>query len=693
MGFSLLDAIPLTTLSGVGAAVSNKLSKIGIHNLQDLLFHLPIRYEDRTRITPIADLRPDQYFTIEGIVQTCEVTFARRPILSVSLSDGTSKIMLRFFNFNAGMRNSFQIGARVKAFGEVKRGRYMPEIHHPEYQIIRDNTPIILEETLTPIYSTTEGLKQNTLRKLVEQALNLLDKVQIAEILPNEFNPHQFNLKDALHLLHRPPPDISLEALEKGQHPAQQRLIFEELLAHNLAMQKVRLGSQQFLSLPLHYQTDLKQRFLMSLPFKPTHAQTRVIADVEQDLAKDYPMMRLVQGDVGSGKTLVAALAALVAIDNGKQVALMAPTEILAEQHANNFRHWFESLGINVGWLAGKVKGKARQTELEKIKNGTVQMIVGTHALFQEEVEFAALSLVIIDEQHRFGVHQRLMLRNKGEKAGFYPHQLIMTATPIPRTLAMTVYADLDTSIIDELPPGRTPITTVVISEERRDEIVERVKKACLTEKRQAYWVCTLIDESEVLEAQAAEATWEDLTKALPMLKIGLVHGRMKPQEKQEVMLQFKNAELDLLVATTVIEVGVDVPNASLMIIENAERLGLSQLHQLRGRVGRGSTASFCVLMYKPPLGKVSQKRLQVLRDSQDGFFISEKDLEIRGPGEVLGTKQTGIAEFKVANLMRDRKMIPTVQHYAKQLIQQYPDVAESLIQRWLKNKEIYSNA
>ena len=552
---------------------------------------------------------------------------------------------------------------------------------------------MVLEETLTPIYSTTEGLKQNSLRKLTDQALALLDKIQLTEILPNEFNPHPFSLKDAIRFLHRPPPDISLDVLEKGQHPVQQRLIFEELLAHNLAMQKVRLGTQQFLALPLHYQTDLKQRFLASLPFQPTNAQNRVVADIDQDLAKNYPMMRLVQGDVGSGKTLVAALAALLAIDNGKQVALMAPTEILAEQHANNFRRWLEPFGIEVGWLAGKVKGKARQAELEKIKSGAVQMVVGTHALFQEEVEFADLALVIIDEQHRFGVHQRLMLREKGEKAGFYPHQLIMTATPIPRTLAMTVYADLDTSIIDELPPGRTPITTVVISEERRDEIVARVKNACINEKRQAYWVCTLIDESEVLEAQAAEAIWEDLTKALPMLKIGLVHGRMKPQEKQDIMAAFKNAELDLLVATTVIEVGVDVPNASLMIIENAERLGLSQLHQLRGRVGRGSTASFCVLMYKPPLGKVSQKRLQVLRDSQDGFVISEKDLEIRGPGEVLGTKQTGIAEFKVANLMRDRKMIPTVQHYAKALIVKYPDVADSLIRRWLNNREIYSNA
>ena len=693
MTVQLLDAVPLTALSGVGAAISEKLSRIGIHNLQDLLFHLPNRYEDRTRITPIADLRPEQYATIEGFVQTCDVQFGRRPILTVTLSDGTSKITLRFFNFNAGMRNGFQIGARVKAFGEVKRGRFMAEIHHPEYQIIRDNAPLILEENLTPIYSTTEGLKQTSLRKLTDQALALLDKIQIAEILPDEFNPHPFSLKEAIRFLHRPPPDISLEMLEQGKHPAQQRLIFEELLAHNLAMQKVRLGTQQFSALPLYVQSDLKQRFLAQLPFHPTNAQIRVVADIEKDLTNPYPMMRLVQGDVGSGKTLVAALAALTAIGNAKQVALMAPTEILAEQHAENFRRWFAPLGIQVGWLAGKVKGKARQSELEKIKNGALQMVVGTHALFQEEVEFADLALVIIDEQHRFGVHQRLLLREKGEKAGFYPHQLIMTATPIPRTLAMTVYADLDTSIIDELPPGRTPISTVVVSEERRAQIVARVHHACTQEKRQAYWVCTLIDESEVLEAQAAEATAEDLRKALPQLRIGLVHGRMKPAEKQQIMAAFKAAELDLLVATTVIEVGVDVPNASLMIIENAERLGLSQLHQLRGRVGRGSTASYCVLMYKPPLGRISQKRLQVLRDSQDGFVISEKDLEIRGPGEVLGTKQTGMAEFKVANLMRDRKMIPMVQHYARELIVKYPNVADSLIKRWLNQREIYSNA
>ncbi|TYA98270.1 ATP-dependent DNA helicase RecG [Aggregatibacter actinomycetemcomitans] len=693
MSTQLLDAIPLTAISGVGAAVAEKLGKLGIFNLQDLLFHLPLRYEDRTRITPIADLQAEQYATIEGVVQSSEVQFGRRPMLMVYLSDGTAKLALRFFNFNAGMKNSLQPGARVKAFGEVRRGRFMAEIHHPEYQIIHDNKPLVLAETLTPIYPATEGLKQTALRKLIAQALLVLDKTPIAELLPAECNPHPFDLKFAIQFLHNPPPDVSLTTLEEGRHPAQQRLIFEELLAYNLAMQKVRSGIQANFAEPLSYQSDLKARFLAQLPFQPTNAQLRVTEDIERDVEQPYPMMRLVQGDVGSGKTLVAALAALLAIDNGKQVALMAPTEILAEQHAVNFRRWFEPLGIQVGWLAGKVKGKQRVAELEKIKSGAVQMVVGTHALFQEEVEFHRLSLVIVDEQHRFGVHQRLMLREKGNQAGVYPHQLIMTATPIPRTLAMTVYADLDTSIIDELPPGRTPITTIAISEDRRAEIIERVNVACTQEKRQAYWVCTLIDESEMLEAQAAEAVAEDLRKILPHLRIGLVHGRMKPNEKQAVMAQFKLAELDLLVATTVIEVGVDVPNASLMIIENAERLGLSQLHQLRGRVGRGSTASFCVLIYKPPLGKISQKRLQVMRDTQDGFVISEKDLEIRGPGEVLGTKQTGITEFKVANLMRDRKMLPTVQFYAKQLVQKYPQTADLLIRRWLNNREIYSNA
>lgn len=690
---TLLDHLPLTVLSGVGAAMSERLSRLGIRSVQDLLFHFPLRYEDRTHITPIIDLRPDSYATIEGIVQTCEVQFGRRPMLTVSLSDGSSKIMLRFFNFNAGMKNSFSSGARVKAFGEIRRGRFMAEMHHPEYRIIHHNEPLTLDENLTPIYPSTEGLKQASWRKLTDQALALLDKATIKELLPTEFNPSGYDLKSAVQFLHRPPAGTLSEMLEKGEHPAQQRLAFEELLAHNLAMQKSKQDAQQNSAIALRYQSNIKQQFLATLPFTPTKAQLRVVEEIEQDLQRSQPMMRLIQGDVGSGKTLVALLASLVALDNQQQVAIMAPTEILAEQHLHNFSHWLEPFGIKVGWLAGKVKGKKRQQSLAQIQCGETQVVIGTHALFQEQVEFHSLALVIIDEQHRFGVEQRLLLREKGAKNGLYPHQLIMTATPIPRTLAMTVYADLDVSVIDELPPGRTPIKTVAIAEDRRDELVQRVFHACTVDKRQVYWVCTLIDESEVLEAQAAEALAEDLRKALPMLKISLVHGRMKPQEKQDVMAIFKAGEIDVLVATTVIEVGVDVPNASLMIIENAERLGLSQLHQLRGRVGRGQIESFCVLLYKAPLGKISRQRLDIMRSSNDGFVIAEKDLEIRGPGEVLGVKQTGVAEFKVANLVRNRRLLPAVQRCANQLMQINSPNIEQLIHRWLDQKIEYSNA
>ncbi|OBX07043.1 ATP-dependent DNA helicase RecG [Gallibacterium genomosp. 3] len=690
---NLLDNLPLSVLSGVGAAMSERLSRLGIRSVQDLLFHFPLRYEDRTHITPLKDLRPDSYATIEGIVQTCEVQFSRRAMLVVSLSDGSSKIMLRFFNFNAGMKNSFTPGARVKAFGEVRRGRFMAEMHHPEYRIVKHNEPLLMEENLTPIYPSTEGLKQASWRKLTDQALALLAKKEVQELLPAAFNPSGYDLKTAIQFLHRPPAGTLAAVLEKGEHPAQTRLAFEELLAHNLAMRQSKQEAQQHFAKSLCYQTNIKQQFLQTLPFQPTNAQLRVVADIEQDLKKSQPMMRLIQGDVGSGKTLVAVLAALVALDNQQQVAIMAPTEILAEQHFNNFSQWLVPFGIQVGWLAGKVKGKKRQQVLAQIQTGAVQVVIGTHALFQEQVEFSSLSLVIIDEQHRFGVEQRLMLREKGAKEGVFPHQLIMTATPIPRTLAMTVYADLDISIIDELPPGRTPIKTVAIAEDRRDELVQRVYRACTKDKRQVYWVCTLIDESEVLEAQAAEALAEDLKKALPSLRIGLVHGRMKPQEKQGIMAIFKAGEMDVLVATTVIEVGVDVPNASLMIIENAERLGLSQLHQLRGRVGRGQVESFCVLLYKTPLGKISRQRLEIMRTSNDGFAIAEKDLEIRGPGEVLGVKQTGAAEFRVANLVRDRRLLPAVQRCANQLVSERSVNINLLIQRWLQQRTVYSNA
>ncbi|MFO6299933.1 ATP-dependent DNA helicase RecG [Rahnella selenatireducens] len=689
----LLDAIPLTSLSGVGASQADKLAKLGLETIQDLLLHLPLRYEDRTRLYTINDLLPGIFATVEGEVLRSDISFGRRRMLTCQISDGTGLLTLRFFNFNAAMKNSLAAGRRVTAYGEIKRGTHGAEIIHPEYRIQGENSEVVLQESLTPVYPTTEGIRQATLRKLTDQALELLDTVPIAELLPEELSRSLIPLPQALHLLHRPPPDIQLTDLEKGHHPAQRRLIMEELLAHNLSMLAVRAGTQSYKAMPLHHEDRLKNQFLASLPFSPTGAQQRVVAEIEQDLAKSYPMMRLVQGDVGSGKTLVAALAALCAIAQGQQVGLMAPTELLAEQHANNFRQWFEPLGIQVGWLAGKQKGKARQAQQDAIASGQVSMVVGTHAIFQEQVLFSSLSLVIIDEQHRFGVHQRLALWEKGLQQGFHPHQLIMTATPIPRTLAMTAYADLDTSVIDELPPGRTPVTTVAIPDTRRSDIISRVKSACEQENRQAYWVCTLIEESEMLEAQAAEATWEGLKEALPALNIGLVHGRMKAHEKQSVMQAFKQGEVQLLVATTVIEVGVDVPNASLMIIENPERLGLAQLHQLRGRVGRGAVASHCVLLYKTPLSKTAQKRLQVLRDSNDGFVIAQQDLEIRGPGELLGTRQTGSAEFKVADLLRDQAMIPDVQRIARYLQHQFPDHAKALIERWLPERVRYTNA
>ncbi|AKH63501.1 MULTISPECIES: ATP-dependent DNA helicase RecG [Photorhabdus] len=689
----LLDAIPLTSLHGVGASQAAKLAKMGLINLQDLLLHFPLRYEDQTRLYTINDLLPGIHATVTGEILHTNVIFGRRRMMTCQISDGTGVLTLRFFNFSAAMKNNLAKGKQVVAYGEIKRGSQGAEIIHPEYKIQNYAGNVRLQETLTPIYPMTEGVRQAALRKLIEQALQLLDTCVINELLPGELSRSMISLPQALHTLHRPTPDIVLADLETGKHPAHRRLILEELLAHHLSMLEVRAGAQHHHAQSLPTENKLKQQFLNRLPFSPTNAQQRVVAEIEQDLAKDVPMMRLIQGDVGSGKTLVAALAALRVIAHGKQVALMAPTELLAEQHANTFRQWLEPLGIQIGWLAGKQKGKARQKQQEAIASGQVAMIVGTHAMFQEQVKFSGLALVIIDEQHRFGVHQRLALWEKGCEQGFHPHQLIMTATPIPRTLAMTAYADLDTSIIDELPPGRTPVTTVAIPDTRREEVIKRIKNACLDENRQVYWVCTLIEDSDVLEAQAAQVTNEELTLALPELKVGLVHGRMKAAEKQAVMEAFKCGELQLLVATTVIEVGVDVPNASLMVIDNPERLGLAQLHQLRGRVGRGAIASHCVLLYKTPLSSTARIRLQVLRDSNDGFVIAQKDLEIRGPGELLGTRQTGNAELKVADLLRDQGMLPEVQRIARHIHQHYPEHARALIERWLPERVHYGNA
>ncbi|WP_204478398.1 ATP-dependent DNA helicase RecG, partial [Aeromonas veronii] len=678
-----LDKIPLDSLKGVGSKMLEKLERLGLATVQDLLFHLPLRYEDRTQVWPIGDLPPGLHGAVEGEIQDTQLVMGRRRMMVCRISDGTGTLTLRFFNFTAAQKNSLAAGRLIRCFGEVRPGKYGLEMAHPEYKLLGEEQAGQTEEALTPVYPTTEGLRQLTLRNLTDQALAQLDLYGVEELLPAGLYPHQIELAAALRLLHRPPPSVALPLLESGQHPAQQRLVLEELLAHNLSVLKVRAQAQTQLARALKPAPELVEQLLGALPFKPTGAQSRVVAEISKDLQQSHPMMRLVQGDVGSGKTLVAALAALQAIGNGCQVGLMAPTELLAEQHAINFAKWLEPLGIGVGWLAGKQKGKAREESLAAIADGSVKMVVGTHAIFQEQVVFQRLALVIIDEQHRFGVHQRLALREKGEREGVHPHQLIMTATPIPRTLAMTAYADLDTSVIDELPPGRTPITTVALPDSRRGDVIERVKLAC-TEGKQAYWVCTLIEESEVLECQAAEDTAAELQNLLPDLHIGLVHGRMRPVEKQRVMEEFKAGILQLLVATTVIEVGVDVPNASLMIIENPERLGLAQLHQLRGRVGRGAVASHCVLLYHAPLSKTAQSRLGVLRETNDGFLIAQRDLELRGPGELLGTRQTGLADLKIADLVRDQPLIPQVQKMARFLMDRHPSHVEPLIRRWL---------
>ncbi|WP_457939154.1 ATP-dependent DNA helicase RecG [Aeromonas veronii] len=687
-----LDKIPLDSLKGVGSKMLEKLERLGLATVQDLLFHLPLRYEDRTQVWPIGDLPPGLHGAVEGEIQDTQLVMGRRRMMVCRISDGTGTLTLRFFNFTAAQKNSLASGRLIRCFGEVRPGKYGLEMAHPEYKLLGEEQAGQTEEALTPVYPTTEGLRQLTLRSLTDQALAQLDLYGVEELLPAGLYPHQIELAAALKLLHRPPPSVALPLLESGQHPAQQRLVLEELLAHNLSVLKVRAQAQTQLARALKPAPELVEQLLGALPFKPTGAQSRVVAEIGKDLQQSHPMMRLVQGDVGSGKTLVAALAALQAIGNGCQVGLMAPTELLAEQHAINFAKWLEPLGIGVGWLAGKQKGKAREESLAAIADGSVKMVVGTHAIFQEQVVFQRLALVIIDEQHRFGVHQRLALREKGEREGVHPHQLIMTATPIPRTLAMTAYADLDTSVIDELPPGRTPITTVALPDSRRGDVIERVKLAC-TEGKQAYWVCTLIEESEVLECQAAEDTATELQNLLPGLHIGLVHGRMRPVEKQRVMEEFKAGILQLLVATTVIEVGVDVPNASLMIIENPERLGLAQLHQLRGRVGRGAVASHCVLLYHAPLSKTAQSRLGVLRETNDGFLIAQRDLELRGPGELLGTRQTGLADLKIADLVRDQPLIPQVQKMARFLMDRHPSHVEPLIRRWLGLRDHYSNA
>jgi len=688
-----LAEIELGQLKGVGKKLVQTFSKLEISNLQDLLFHLPFRYEDRTRVHPIAAFRPGMHGLFEVEVLSHQIVQGRRRSLEIKVRDQSGFVVLRFYYFSAAQIKQLSTGVLLRCYGEARRGKSGMEFYHPEYKVMAAGEKNKIPDTLTPIYPLTEGIQQPRIRSLCAQALSWLDRADVQDLLPllvrDEYQLPE--LKYALAYLHRPPIDADQIAMLEGRHICQQRLIVEELLAHHLSLLKLRLRLREHPSLACPAdvsESALSARLLSSLPFDLTGAQQRIFQEISQDISAGQPMLRLVQGDVGSGKTIVAALAALQVVAAGGQVALMAPTEILAEQHLLNFQQWLAPLDIEIAWLSGKSKGKVREQALSDMREGRAQVIIGTHALFQEEVEFNNLALAIIDEQHRFGVHQRLSLKNKGLKSGLHPHQLIMTATPIPRTLAMSAYADLDTSIIDELPPGRQKIETFVIPDTRRNDMVGRVLKACQS-GCQAYWVCTLIEESEALQCQAAEDTLVWLQAQLKGLKVGLVHGRMKAKDKSFMMDQFKAGRIDVLVATTVIEVGVDVPNASLIVIENPERLGLAQLHQLRGRVGRGSLKSYCALMYHPPLSNHGKERLTVMRESNDGFIIAEKDLEIRGPGEVLGTRQTGLIEFKIADLQRDQEWLPEIKKMAPKVIEN-SKLTERLIQRWIGRRRQY---
>ena len=704
---SLKYSDSLSRLKGVGPKVLERLSKLGLSNIQDVLFHLPYRYEDRTRVVPIGALRQGQSSLIEGTIDYASVAFTRkgksRRMLLLHLSDGTGSVVLRFFYFNKQQQQALVAGTTLRCFGDVRYGASSLEIVHPEYSLLDPSKTLAFAEALTPVYHTTDGVSQILLRRLSEQCLELLSKQNILPDFLSEkifTQDEYYSLADALTYVHRPPTNARINDLIEGQHAAQVRLIFEELLSQHLSLQTLRAKNQKHKAVKLSSDNHLLYKFTKTLAFKLTNAQQKVNQSILKDLESGVPMMRLVQGDVGSGKTVVAAMACLKAVEGGMQAAIMSPTEILAEQHFINFTQWFEPLGINVVWLTGQIKGKKRDEVLQEIKSGEAQVIVGTHALFQNEVEYKNLALAVTDEQHRFGVQQRMSLAGKANKQKHktkdsvhspLAHQLIMTATPIPRSLAMTAYADLDYSVIDELPPGRIPITTVVIQEERREDVLQRIHKAC-HQGKQAYWVCTLVEESETLQCQAAEDTAGKLQEVLSGIEVGLIHGRLKSNEKEALMKRFKKGEIQLLVATTVIEVGVDVPNASLMIIENAERLGLSQLHQLRGRVGRGGTASHCVLMYKSPLSTQAKQRLAIMRKTNSGFEIARKDLQLRGPGEVLGTRQTGLLQLRIADIVRDEYLLEDVKKAAETLQQESPQLISELINRWVGQAQCYVN-
>lgn len=681
---------PVVSLKGVGDRLAKRLARLGILRVEDLLFHLPLRYQDRSHLTSIGTLRPQQEVLIQGRVLHKDIVIRRRRTLLVRVGDSSGQITFRFFHFGASQQQ-LSAGQWIRAFGEVRPSVGGLEMIHPEYQLLDRPDYPSLEQTLTPVYPSTDGIGQGTLRRLIGLA-RAYGKQQ--DYIPMSYLPPSLHcsLDEALTLIHSPPVDVDTNALKEGRHITQRRIAFEELVAHQLSMARLRAENRAEPAprLPFPSTGDLSGRFVAGLPFPLTRSQSRVLDEISTDLAHPHPMLRLVQGDVGSGKTVIAIAACLQAIDGGYQAALMAPTELLAEQHYRNAKQWLDPLGVQVVWYSKRRRQSERDELMIELEEGRSSLIIGTHALFQETVHFARLGLVVIDEQHRFGVHQRLALREKASEKGISPHQLVMTATPIPRTLAMTAYADLDYSVIDELPPGRKPVVTVAIPDTRRGEIIERIR-GVVRDGRQVYWVCTLIEESEILQCETAESTYALLTESLPDINIGLVHGRLSTAEKQDVMQGFKEGVVDLLVATTVIEVGVDVPNASLMIIENAERLGLAQLHQLRGRIGRGALESSCVLLYRPPLGEIARKRLQVMRETGDGFEVARRDLEIRGPGEFLGTRQTGLARLRVADMMRDSDLIPAALEVAHTLTENVPANVNGLVQRWVADGVRYA--
>ena len=678
---------PIISISGLGQKTSDRLNQLGIHTLEHLLFHLPSRYQDKTTITSLSSANVEEEILIEVTIDRIEVIPARQRQLLCYLSDNQNqRVLLRFFHFTQYQKQALIRGETIQCFGEIKIGRQGLEMHHPEYRIISQDQKPLLESTLTPVYPLCAGVSQNKMKQWVNNALDVLKASVIDDYFEKITQSTMPSLKDSLFLLHHPNKNEDLSKIEAFTHISQQRLIIEELAAHQLSLLKIKEARKSKESKKISIKNALSNKLLSSLEFDLTSAQSRCISQINEDLSTSEPMHRLLQGDVGSGKTIVAVFALLQAAENNFQTAVMAPTEILARQHLQNFSNYLTPLGIQIAFLSGSQNTQERKDNLSLIENGKAKVIIGTHALFQENVYFEDLALVIIDEQHKFGVHQRLSL---SKKASLTPHQLVMTATPIPRSLTMSAYADLDTSIIDELPPGRQTIETVALSNARRDELITKIKQIS-KEGRQIYWVCTLIEESEALRAESAEKTFTYLTDNLRDLKVVMIHGRLTKSEKEIIMSDFSSGKTNLLVATTVIEVGVNVPNASLMIVENAERLGLAQLHQLRGRVGRGSEKSACVLLYQSPLSQTAKERLDILRQSNDGFLIAQKDLELRGPGEILGTQQTGIASMKIADIVRDSYLLKQVGYYSSKMLEAEHTSQNALMTRWIDEEKTH---